>query len=101
MYYAGFADFFYDDLGPRVANKHLNKLIKGKYIKIIDNELFLNLKGLRAFYDPKAKEFKQTSNLIREGHKFDLKLIFYLIIVAAFIVLLIYAPHINSWLVNL
>lgn len=79
----------------------MNKLIKGKYIEIKDNELFLTLKGLRAFYDAKAKEFKQRSNLIRIGHKFDLKLIFYLIIVATFVVLLIFAPSINSWLINL
>ena len=101
LYYEGFADFFYDDLGPIVANKHLNKLIKGKYIEIKVTELFLTLKGLKAFYDAKAKEFKQRSNLIRIGHKFDLKLVFYLITVAAFIVLLIFAPYINSWLVSL
>ncbi|MHA2129433.1 MAG: cation diffusion facilitator family transporter [Promethearchaeota archaeon] len=100
LYYAGFADFFYDELGPNDAKKHLSKLIKGKYIEIIDNELFLTLKGLRAFYNAKAKEFKQRSNLIRIGYRFDLKLISYLLIAAAIVVLLIFAPYINSWLMN-
>ncbi len=101
LYYEGFADFFYDELGPNIANKHLNKLIKGRYIDIINNELFLTQKGLKAFYNAKAKEFQQRSNLIRIGHKFDLKLILYLVIFAGLIALLIFAPSINSWLANL
>jgi len=101
LYYGGFADFFYDELGVNVANKHLDKLIKGKYIEIKEDELFLTSRGLKAFYDAKAKEFKQRSNFIRVGHKSDLKLILYLIIVAAFITLLIFAPAINTWLVSL
>ena len=101
LYYEGFADFFYDGLGPNIANKHLNKLIKGKYIEIIDNELFLTSKGLKAFYNAKGKEFKQRSNLVRTGHKINLKRISYLIIIAAIVLLLIYAPYLNSWLTNL
>ena len=101
MYYAGFADFFYDELGPNVASKHLNKLIEGEYIEIKDNELFLTSRGLKAFYDAKAKEFKQRSNLLRVGHKDDLKIIFYILIIVAFVALLIFAPSINSWLSNL
>ncbi len=55
----------------------------------------------KTFYNAKAKEFKQRSNLIRIGYRFDLKIISYLIIIAAFVVLLIFAPYINSWLTNL
>ncbi len=33
-FYERFADYFYDDLGPEIAEKHLNKLIIGKYIDI-------------------------------------------------------------------
>jgi Co/Zn/Cd efflux system component len=101
LYYEGFADFFYDELGIKVANKHIDKLINGKYIESVNKELFLTSKGLKAFYDAKAKEFKQRSSLVRTSHKSDLKAILYLLIVAVIIIVLIFAPQINSWFANL
>ncbi|MFW9866771.1 MAG: hypothetical protein ACFFEN_11815 [Candidatus Thorarchaeota archaeon] len=85
----------------KVANKHLDKLINGKYIESVNKELFLTSKGLKAFYDAKAKEFKQRSSLVRISLKSDLKTILYLLIVVAIIIVLIFAPQITSWFANL
>ena len=53
LYYAGFAVFFYNGLGPHTAAKHLKKLNEGKFIDIINDKLYLTRKGLKSFYNAK------------------------------------------------
>jgi hypothetical protein len=98
MYYEGFADFFYKELGAETIHKHIDKLLKGKYIKIVNEELIMTKKGLHAFYQAKAKEFKQRSiNIELTGHKI-FKGLSCLIFIVLLILLIIFAPQINSLL---
>ncbi|MFX1322461.1 MAG: cation diffusion facilitator family transporter [Promethearchaeota archaeon] len=98
MYYEGFADFFYDDLGPEIADKYLNKLIEGGYIEVLDEKLILTRKGLYGFYRAKVKEFKQRSTNIELGRHKIFKSLSCIIFLALLVLLIIFAPQINSWL---
>jgi len=100
LYYEGFADFFYDGLGADVAKKHLDKLIEGKYIENIENELYLTRKGLKSFYNAKSKEFTERSNNIRITPQFKLKHLYVIIALILLILLVIFAPQINIWFTN-
>lgn len=101
MYYEGFANFFYDELGPETADKHLNKLIEGGYIEVLDEQLILTRKGLHTFYRAKAKEFKQRSSNIELGRHKIFKSLSCIIFIVLLILLIIFAPQINSWLNSL
>lgn len=98
LYYLGFADFFYNELGKKVAEKHLNKLIKDKYIEEINGELILTYKGLKSFYEAKAKEFHSRAKKVYEGvniRRGQIYCIFFLIIL---VLLIVFANNINIWL---
>ena len=101
LYYHGFADFFYDDLGKTIAGQHLDKLIKGKFIEIHDNELTLTSKGLKYFYKAKAKEFKFRSERIYECFSIRTGQIYCLLVFIIFILLIIFANPINVLLNSL
>ncbi len=60
-YWEGWADFFYDELGEKIARKHLNKLIEGKEIKEIDNELILTPKGIDAYHKAKSRQYSRQN----------------------------------------
>ncbi|MFX1409319.1 MAG: cation transporter [Promethearchaeota archaeon] len=98
MYYEGFADFFYNELGPETAEKHLDKLIEGGYIEVSDEQLVITKKGLYAFYRAKVKEFRQRSNNIDIGRNKIFKSLSCIIFIALLVLLIIFAPQINSWL---
>ncbi len=101
MYYMGFADFFYDELGPDIAEKHIDKLIEGGSIENVDEQLVLTNKGLKAFYRAKVKEFRQRSENVNVGGPSIIKGASCIIFIALLILLIIFAPQINSWLINL
>ncbi|MFX1316224.1 MAG: hypothetical protein ACFE9T_10195 [Promethearchaeota archaeon] len=98
MYYEGFADFFYKELGPETAEKHLDKLIEGGYVDVLDEQLVITKKGLHAFYRAKVKEFRQRSNNIDIGGHKIFKSLSCIIFIAFLVLLIIFAPQINSWL---
>lgn len=98
LYYEGFADFFYNKLGAKIAVKHLNKLFEGKYIEKIDNKLFLTAKGLKTFYRVKEKEFRERSQNIIVGSKFKLRHLYCIILFVLFVFLIIISPQINLWM---
>ncbi len=97
VYYQGFADFFYKDLGPKIAEKYLNKLIKDKYIKEENGELSLTLKGLKAFYEAKAKEYQSRAKDIYYKRKPRMGAIYCIIILIILIFLIVFANDINLW----
>jgi len=101
LYYEGFADFFYDGLDSHIADKHLKKLKEGKYIDIIDEKLYLTRKGLKSFYNVKSKEFMERSDNIRVRPQFKLRYLYIVIVIILFVMLIIFAPQINTWLTNL
>ncbi|MFX1590229.1 MAG: hypothetical protein ACFFC1_19005, partial [Promethearchaeota archaeon] len=101
MYYEGFADFFYDELGPATAEKHIDKLIEGGLIENINEQLVLTNKGLKAFYRAKVKEFRQRSENVNVGGPAIIKSASCIIFIVLIILLIIFAPQINSWLLNL
>jgi len=98
LYYEGFADFFYADLDIDTANKHLNRLIEGKYIEERMGTLFLTQKGLKAFYKAKEKEFRQRAQNIAQGPSITPKVISCVVFIICFILLIVFAPQINQWL---
>jgi hypothetical protein len=98
LYYEGFADFFYSDLGIKVAKKHLNRLLKGDFIEKRDETLYLTQKGLKVFYKAKEKEFGQRAQNIAQGRSITPKIISCILFVLGFILLIIFAPQINMWL---
>lgn len=100
IYYQGFADFFYNELGKRVAENHLNKLIKDKYIEELDGELTLTHKGLKFFYKSKAKEFKYRANKIYEGVNIRSGQIYCIIFMITLVLLIVLADSINTWLTS-
>jgi hypothetical protein len=100
-YYEGFADFFYTDLGAKTATKYITELINGEYIELIDNNLFLTKKGLKAFYRAKEKEFRGRSQSITIRSKFKLSNVYCIIIIILFLMLILFGPQINLWLNNL
>ncbi|MGB5909982.1 MAG: cation transporter [Promethearchaeia archaeon] len=101
MYYMGFADFFYDELGPDIAEKHIDKLIEGGFIENVDEQLVLTNKGLKTFYRAKVKEFKQRSDNVNVGGPAIIKSASCIIFIVLIILLIIFAPQINSWLISL
>lgn len=101
LYYEGFADFFYDELGPEIAEKHLDKLIEGKSIEILKEDLVITPKGMKILYKSKAKEYNSRANLIITGKKFNKHHLYWLIFVIIFILLIIFGNDINSWLTSL
>lgn len=96
-YYEGFADFFYNDLGPEIAEKHLNKLIEGKIIENLDGKLILTLKGLKMFYKAKEREFRERAYNINLGVRFRWQNLICILFIVLFILIVIFAPQINSW----
>ena len=101
LYYHGFADFFYDELGKTIADQHLDKLIEGKFIETQDGELMLTKKGLKYFYKAKAKEFKFRSERIYEGFNPRTGEIYCIIVFLIFILLIVFANPINVLLNSL
>jgi len=97
-YYQGFADFFYNDLGKRIAENHLKKLIKDKYIEELDGELTLTHKGLKYLYKAKAKEFKSRANKIYEGVNIRSGQVYCIIFLITLVLLIVFANPINTWL---
>jgi hypothetical protein len=98
LYYEGFADFFYTELGPNIAKKHLHQLLEGKYIEQTNKTLFLTQKGLKAFYKTKEKEFRQRAQNIASGRRITLKTMACFLFLVGFILIIIFAPQINQWL---
>ncbi|TXT61340.1 MAG: conserved membrane protein of unknown function [Promethearchaeota archaeon] len=97
IYYQGFADFFYKELGPKIAEKHLDRLIEDKYIKEDHGELLLNLKGLKAFYEAKAKEYESRAKDISYRRKPRKGAIICLVILILLILVILFAEDINLW----
>ena len=101
QYYEGFADFFYANLGAKTAIKYITELINGEYIEIINDELFLTKKGLKAFYRAKAKEFRGRSQSISSRSKFKLHDLYCVIVIILLLMLIIFGPQINLWISSL
>jgi len=101
LYYEGFADFFYDKLNSRVLEKHIDKLNEGDFIHIINDELFLSSKGLKAFYKAKAREFSERAHNIRVSFKFNFGSLVVILVFLLFILLIIFGPQINIWISTL
>lgn len=101
QYYEGFADFFYRELGPEIAEKHLNKLLEGKLIENLDGKLVLTPKGLRTFYKAKVKEFRERAYNINVGGRFKWQNLLCILFLVLFILVIIFAPQINSWFASL
>ena len=100
-YYEGFADFFYHELGPEIAEKHLNKLLEGKLIENLDGKLVLTPTGLKEFYKAKVKEFRERGHNINVGGRFKWQNLFCILFLILFILVIIFAPQINSWFASL
>ena len=98
LYYQGFADFFYNGLGKEVAEKHLNKLIKDKYIEELEGNLTLTHKGLKYFYKAKSKEFQFRAKKVYEGVSIRRGQIFCIMFLIILILLIVFANGINTWL---
>ena len=100
-YYEGFADFFYTDLGPSIAEKHLNKFIDDKVIEKMDKDLTLTSKGLQIFYKAKSKEYNERArNLYLGKPKIRKGFVFFIAFIVIVILLIFYANQINQWLYN-
>jgi len=100
-YYEGFADFFYNDLGVKIAEKHLDKLIEGTLIESLDDTLGLTSKGLKIFYKAKAREFRERAYNINLGTRFKWQNLICILFLFIFILIIIFAPQINSWFASL
>ena len=101
-YFEGFADFFYSDLGREIMEKHLNKLIEGKYLEEKqDTELMLTPKGLKAFYKAKIREYRERSDQIKIKIKFRWRYLTTFIIIAIIILVFTFADEINAFFSNL
>jgi hypothetical protein len=98
-YYGGFADFFYNELGPQIAEKHLNKLISDDMIESIGKELTLTQKGLNLFYKAKVKEFEERAKQVYTGGpRISKGGIYFLVFVISLVFLILFADEINIWL---
>lgn len=100
-YYVGFADFFYDGLGKKIAEKHVDKLIESSIIEMDSNNhsLYLTDKGLKQFYKSKAKEFKYRAKTIYEGSKVRRTPFICLgFLILLILVVFVYAEPINTFL---
>ncbi len=100
-YYEGFADFFYSELGPQIAEKHLNKLLEGRLIENLDGKLVLTPIGLKTFYKAKVKEFRERVYNINVGGRFKWQNLLCILFLVLFILVIIFAPQINSWFTSL
>ncbi|TFG27140.1 MAG: hypothetical protein EU532_08175, partial [Promethearchaeota archaeon] len=100
QYYIGFADFFYQDLGAKIAEKHLDKLFNGKFVEKLGNQLTLTPRGLQTYYKAKAKEYKDRAKRVYVGPRIPRGLVFFLLFVISFILLIIFANEINHWLMS-
>ncbi len=100
-YYEGFADFFYDDLGPLIAEKHLDKLLEGKLIENMEGKLVLTPLGLKTFYKAKVKEFRERAYNINVGGRFKWQNLLCILFLVLFILVIVFAPQINSWFASL
>ena len=100
-YYEGFADFFYTDLGTRIAEKHLDKLIEGELVELLDNKLILTPRGLKIFYKAKVKEFRERSYNINLREHFKTQHLFCILFLFLLILVIIFAPQINSWFASM
>ncbi|MHA1488235.1 MAG: hypothetical protein ACTSRI_00865, partial [Promethearchaeota archaeon] len=100
LYYQGFADFFYNELGKNIAKKYLKKLIETKNIEILNEYLTLTPKGIKQFYKAKAEEFKFRSKMVYQGKRFRKSQLYCLLFIIALILLVFYANDINIWLNN-
>jgi len=100
QYYVGFADFFYHDLGVKNADKHLNKLIEGKYIERLGDQLILTSKGLQTYYKAKAKEYNNRAKRVYVGPRVQRGYIYCILFLITFILLIFFANDINQWLMS-
>lgn len=100
QYYVGFADFFYHDLGAKIAEKHLNKLIEGKYIERLGDQLILTSKGLQTYYKAKAKEYNNRAKRVYVGPRVQRGYIYCMLFLIIFILLILFANDINQWLMS-
>ncbi|MBN1214407.1 MAG: cation transporter [Candidatus Lokiarchaeota archaeon] len=100
-YYEGFADFFYKELGTKVIEKHLERLIKGGFIEELDEKLILTLKGLKYFYKAKSREFRYRYKNIHQKGGITKGALFCLVMILCIILVAIFANDINNWLFNL
>ena len=101
LYYEGFADFFYQKLDSNVLKKYLDTLIEGKVLHVINDQLFLTNKGLKAFYKAKAREFSDRANNIRVTFNLNINRIIAIILFLFFLLLIIFGLQINSWIASL
>ena len=97
-YYHGFADFFYKDLGTEIAEKHIDKLIKGNFIEEIDGTLILTPMGLKHFYKSKSKEYTYRAKQVYEGVKIRRGQVVCILFFLVLILLIVFANDINIWL---
>ena len=100
-YYEGFADFFYNDLGSEIAEKHLDKLLEGRLIEKMDDKLTLTPLGLKNLYKAKVKEFRERAYNINVGGRFKWQNLLCILFLVLFILVIIFAPQINSWFASL
>ncbi len=100
MYYIGFADFFYDRLGPEIAQKHLDKLIESGDLALLEDHLILTPKGTRQFYLAKAKEFRARASKIQSGKSQFTRVVSCIIFLAIIVCLIVFANDINMWLMS-
>ena len=101
LYYEGFADFFYKELGRDIAEKHLDALIQGNLIKEENGELYPSEKGMRLFYKVKAKEYLIRMRKLKDSKQLNRNQVFYCVVFILFILIIIFAPQINSWFLSL
>jgi len=102
-YYQGFADFFYNDLGSKIAEKHINTLIKGNFLEESNDVLLLTPTGMRYFYKAKAKDYRSRAKSIYDGMNLNIRRgpLYCLLIIAVITLLIIFGNDINTWLNSL
>jgi hypothetical protein len=100
LYYIGFADFFYHNLGAEIAEKHINKLIKGNLIETLGESLLITSKGLQTYYKAKAKEYNDRAKRVYVGARVPRGLVYFIAFVIAFVLLIFFASDINQWLMS-
>ncbi|TFG08493.1 MAG: hypothetical protein EU539_02075 [Promethearchaeota archaeon] len=99
-YYGGFADFFYTNLGPEIAQKHVNKLIESNVIEPLKKHLTLTAKGMQLYYKAKAREFKDRAQKVYTGRFIHRGYIYFILIISSLILIIIFANEINRWLLS-
>ncbi len=101
LYYRGFADFFYNNLGADIVEKHLNKLIKQDMIEKIEDSLILTKKGQKMFFNLKIKEYKERMENVDVGNVFNVHQLYCIAFIIILILLILYANQINSLLAGI